>query len=215
MIASSQLKNNKTLMKKAPVLTTLSLGLMVAVGITACNQNKTATAPAAASTTTAASPDHQAIVYINSDSLLSKYNYVKDVNKKLNDKGNAAKAEVQSRRDALQREVAEYQKSASTMPADQRQTTEQRLQREGQAEQAYEQNTSAEIQDTQAKATAKLDDKIAEYVKQYAKDKGYKLVLTYSKNGSSVIYGDPSLDVTADVVKGLNDAYAKDGDKDK
>lgn len=198
-------------MKKAPVITTLSLGLMVAVGITACNQNKPATAPAAS--TTAAAPDHEAIVYINSDTLLSKYNYVKDVNKKMGDKGNAAKAEVQSRRDALQREVAEYQKNASTMPADQRQTTEQRLQREGQAEQAYEQNTSAELQDSQAKATAKLDDKVAEYVKQYAKEKGYKLVLTYSKNGSSVIYGDPSLDVTADVVKGLNDAYAKDGDK--
>ena len=201
-------------MKKAPVITTISLGLMVAVGMTACNQNKTATAPASSSSA-ATSSDHEAIVYINSDSLLSKYNYVKDVNKTLNDKGNAAKAEVQSRRDALQREVAEYQKNASTMPADQRQTTEQRLQREGQAEQAYEQNTSAEIQDAQAKATGKLDDKIAEYVKQYAKDKGYKMVLTYSKNGSSVIYGDPSLDVTADVVKGLNDAYAKDGGKDK
>ncbi|MGN6178632.1 MAG: OmpH family outer membrane protein [Mucilaginibacter sp.] len=201
-------------MKKAPVITTLSLGLMVAVGMTACNQNKTATAPATSSSA-ATTPDHEAIVYVNSDSLLSKYNYVKDVNKKLNDKGSAAKAEVQSRRDALQRELAEYQKNASTMPADQRQTTEQRLQREGQAEQAYEQNTSAEIQDEQAKATGKLDDKIAEYVKQYAKEKGYKMVLTYSKNGSSVIYGDPSLDITADIVKGLNDAYAKDGDKDK
>jgi len=165
-------------MKKAPVITTLSLGLMVAVGMTACNQNKTATTPAASSSA-AASPDHEAIVYVNSDSLLSKYNYVKDVNKKLNDKGNAAKAEVQSRRDNLQREVAEYQKNASTMAANDRQTTEQRLQREGQAEQAYEQNTSAEIQDEQAKATAKLDDKIAEYVKQYAKEKGYKMVLTY------------------------------------
>jgi outer membrane protein len=201
-------------MKKAPVITTISLGLMVAVGMTACNQNKTATTPASSSSA-ASTPDHEAIVYVNSDSLLSKYNYVKDVNKTLNDKGNAAKAEVQSRRDNLQREVAEYQKNASTMAANDRQTTEQRLQREGQAEQAYEQNTSAEIQDAQAKATAKLDDKIAEYVKQYAKDKGYKMVLTYSKNGSSVIYGDPSLDVTADVVKGLNDAYAKDGGKDK
>lgn len=200
-------------MKKAPVITTLSLGLLAAVGITAC-QNKTATAPAA-STTTAAAPAGATIVYINSDTLLAKYNYVKDVNKTMNDKGQAAKAAVQSRRDALQREVADYQKNAATMPADQRQTTEQRLQREGQAEQAYEQNTSAELQDQQAKATGKLDDKVAEYVKQYAKEKGYKMVLTYAKTGSNVIYGDPSLDVTADVLKGLNDAYAKDGGKDK
>lgn len=201
-------------MKKAPVITKLSLSLLVAVGITACNQNKTATTPAAG-TTTGATPDHETIVYINSDSLLAKYSYVKDVNKKMNDKGNAAKAAVQSRRDNLQREVAEYQKNAATMPADQRQATEQRLQREGQAEQAYEQNTSAELQDEQAKATNKLDEKVADFVKQYAKEKGYKMVLTYAKNGSNVIYGDPSLDITADVLKGLNDAYTKDGDKDK
>src|ERR1700761_6781067 len=100
-------------MKKAPVITTLSLGLLVAVGITACNQNKTATMPATATTTTAA-PEHEAIVYINSDTLLARYNYVKDVNKKMNDKGQAAKAAVQSRRDNLQREVAEYQKNAAT-----------------------------------------------------------------------------------------------------
>ncbi len=202
-------------MKRVPVITTLSLGLLVAVGITACNQNKPAAAPAAATTTTAATPATASIVYINSDTLLARYSYVKDVNKKMNDKGQSAKAAVQSRRDNLQREVAEYQKNASTMPADQRQATEQRLQREGQEEQAYEQNTSAELQDEQAKATGKLDDKVAEFVKQYAKAKGYKMVLTYAKTGSNVLYGDPSLDITADVLKGLNDAYTKDGDKDK
>jgi outer membrane protein len=195
-------------MKKAPLITKLSLGLLVAAGITACNQNKTATAPA---TATAAPAAGQEIVYVNTDTLLSKYNYVKDVDKKLDDKQNGVKADVQSRRDALQREYAQYQQGANTMPADQRQTTEQRLTREGQAEQAYEQNASADLQSEQSKATGKLDDKIAAYVKDYAKQKGYKLVLTYSKVGSSVLYGDPSLDVTADVLKGLNDAYAKDG----
>ena len=196
-------------MKKAPVFTKLSLGLLVAAGITACNQNKTATVPATATTIPAAG--QQAIVYVNTDTLLSKYNYVKDVNKKLNDKGSGVKADVQSRRDALQREIAQYQQGQSTMPADQRQATEQRLTREEQAEQTYEQNASAELQNEQSEATGKLDDKIAAYIKSYAKQKGYKFVLTYAKVGSSVLYGDQSLDVTADVLKGLNDAYAKDG----
>jgi len=195
-------------MKKAPLFTKLSLGLLVAAGITACNQNKTATAP---SNTTTPAAEQQAIVYVNTDTLLSKYNYVKDVNKKLNDKGSGVKADVQSRRDALQREIAQYQQGQSTMPADQRQATEQRLTREEQAEQTYEQNASAELQNEQSEATGKLDDKIAAYIKSYAKQKGYKFVLTYAKVGSSVLYGDQSLDVTADVLKGLNDAYAKDG----
>src|SRR5258708_5579241 len=41
-------------------------------------------------------------------------------------------------------------------------------------------------------------------------EKGYKLVLTFSKANPTVLFGDPSLDVTLDVVKRLNDAYAKD-----
>ena len=56
----------------------------------------------------------------------------------------------------------------------------------------------------------KLYDKISDFVKSYAKEKGYKMVLTYSKNNTSMLYGDASLDVTADVVKRLNDAYAKE-----
>jgi len=99
------------------------------------------------------------------------------------------------------------------MPADQRQTTEQRLQREQQSEQAYEQNASAQLQNDQTVEMKKLYDKIADYTKDYAKQKGYKIVLTYSKNNTNMLYGDPSLDVTADVVKGLNDAYAKEGSK--
>jgi outer membrane protein len=35
-------------------------------------------------------------------------------------------------------------------------------------------------------------------------------VLTFSKANPTVLYGDPSLDVTADVVKRMNEAYAKD-----
>jgi outer membrane protein len=96
------------------------------------------------------------------------------------------------------------------MPADQRQTTEQRLQREQQDLQGYQQNATAQFQNEQATDAGKVYDKIAEFVKGYAKEKGYKLVLTYSKTNPTVLYGDATLDVTADVTKRLNDAYAKE-----
>ncbi len=47
-------------------------------------------------------------------------------------------------------------------------------------------------------------------MKTYAKEKGYKLILTYQHGNATVLYGDASLDVTTDVIKRLNDAYAKD-----
>jgi outer membrane protein len=193
----------------ASTLTKFTLGILIAGSIAACNQNKTADKPATAATT-APTTDKETIVYINSDSLLSKYDYSKDMNKRLEEKGKSAQGDVQAKIQAFQREGAEYQKNAATMPADQRQATEQRLQRKQQELQGYQQNAGAEFQQLQATENAKLYDKIADFTKAYAKEKGYKLVLTYSKANPTVLYGDPSLDVTADVVKRLNEAYAKD-----
>ena len=192
----------------ASTLTKFTLGVLIAGSIAACNQNKTADKPATAAT--AAADAKETIVYINSDTLLSKYNYSKDMNKRLEDKGKASQGDLQAKGQAFQREVAEYQKNAATLPADQRQATEQRLQRKNQELQGYQQNAAAEFQNAQATENAKQYDKIADFTKAYAKEKGYKLVLTFSKANPTVLYGDPSLDVTADVVKRLNEAYAKE-----
>lgn len=189
----------------ASIFTKISLGILVAGSIAACNKPKTddkATANIAA--------NKETIVFVNSDTLLNKYDYFKDMSKRMEDKVNTAKNDVGSRQQAFQREVAEYQKGANTMAADQRQTTEQRLQREQQELQGYQQNATAQLQNDQASENSKLYDKIADFVKGYAKEKGYKLVLTYSKANPTVLYGDPALDVTADVAKRLNDAYSKD-----
>lgn len=196
-------------MNKAPIFTKLTLAILIAGSITACKQG--ATTPATPAPAAASADSKNQIVFINSDSLSKNYAYVKDMDKRLTTKSDAAKSDLQSKGQAFQREVADYQKAANTMPADQRQTTEQRLQREQQQLQTYQQNASAEIQNEQSVEMGKLYDKISEFVKAYAKEKGYKMVLTYSKNNTSMLYGDASLDVTADVVKRLNDAYAKDG----
>jgi len=189
---------------KASIFSKISLGVLLTGGIVACNQPKTDSKPAAAAVI------KETIVYVNSDTLLKKYDYFKDMSKRLEVKAAAAKSNVGSRGQAFQREYAEYQKNASTMAADQRQSTEQRLQREQQDFQTYQQNEAAQFQNEQATENTKLFDKIADFVKSYAKEKGYKLVLTYSKANPTVLYGDPSLDVTADVAKRLNDAYSKD-----
>ena len=200
-------------MKNSSVFTKLALGLLVAGSVAACKQAPTSTTAAPAASTTSTSVDKPTTVYVNSDSLYAKYNYAKDVNNALEAKLKGAQSDMQSKTDAFQREVADYQKNQATMPADQRQVTEQRLQREQQQLQGYQQNESAQLQQDKATQYDKVYNKVDDFVKDFAKQNGYKLVLTYSKQVQTVIYGDPSLDVTAAVVKGLNDAYEKDGKK--
>lgn len=191
----------------ASFFTKITLGLLIAGSIAACSKNKSADT---AASTTPPSSDKEAIVYVNSDTLLSKYDYAKDITARLESKGKTAQSDIASRGQAFQREVAEYQKNMGTLSADQRQTTEARLQKEQQSLQTYQQNATAEFQNSQATENGKLYDKIADFAKSYAKEKGYKMVLTYSKANPTVLYGDPSLDVTADVLTKLNDAYAKE-----
>lgn len=200
----NQFKRMKT---TASIFTKITLGVLLAGSITACNQNKPADKAAAATTTSADKPE---IVYVNQDTLSLKYDYSKDMRKRLEDKGKSAQSDVGGRKQAFQREVAEYQKGANSLSADQRATTEQRLQREGQELQTYEQNASAQFQNDQASESQKLYEKVYNFSKQYAKDNGYKMVFTFTNGNTNLLYADKSLDVTADFLKKLNDAYAKE-----
>ena len=107
----------------------------------------------------------------------------------------------------FQKEVAEYQQSAQTMSADARAATEQRLARKQQELATFNQNASSALANESAAENEKLYEKVAEYLKGYAKKKGYKMVLTYSKANPTVLFADESLDVTNEVVSGLNTAY--------
>ncbi len=191
----------------ASIFTKITFGALIAGSMIACNKSKTDDKTSTAKTTVA---DKTEIVFINQDSLTAKYEYAKDMRKRLEDKGKTAQDDVGGRKQAFQREVSDYQKSANTLSADQRAATEQRLQREGQELQTYEQNTSAQFQSEQNTETQKLYQKVYDFTKQYAKEKGYKMVLTFQNGNPGLLYADESVDVTVDVIKRLNEAYAKD-----
>jgi outer membrane protein len=183
-----------------------ALALIVAVA--ACN--KTETKSNGATATSKEVNPNGGIVYVNSDSLLNNYEYFKEIKARFEDKSKKAEADLKDKGAAFQREVAAYQQAANSLSADQRAQTEQRLARKQQELQGYQQNAGAALQNEEAAENEKLYNKVAEYLKQHAKDKGYKMVLTYSKGNSAILFADESLDVTKEVIKGLNEAYKKD-----
>ena len=149
-------------------------------------------------------------VFINSDTLLNNYDYYKAVKVKLQSLTQKAQVEIAAKGQAFQKEVAAYQKSANSLNLAQRTATEKRLQKKQQDLQELSQGTAKQLQDEEAEQNAKLYDRIAVFLKSYSKTKGYKIVLTYSKSNPSMLYGDDSLDVTKDVLTGLNDEYKKE-----
>ena len=180
---------------------------MIALGLSILVASCSKTAPQTSTSTQAGT---SAIVYVNSDSLLSKYEYFKSIRDKFEEKPKKAQADLNAKGTAFQREVAQYQQQAGAMSADQRAATEDRLARKQQELASYNQNASSALANEEAAENEKLYEKVAAFLKGFAKEKGYKMVLTYSKANPTVLFADESLDVTKEVVTGLNEAYAKD-----
>lgn len=191
-------------------VTKIAFGLAVAAGFAACKQTPTDT-----KTTAAAVPvDSKAtIVFVNQDTIQLKYKGAMDMKKRMEDKGKSLQTEVKTRQDAFQREYLQAQKDAPTMTQDQQKARGEQLQRDNQTFQQFQQNANNEFQTLSNDESKKLYDKITAFTKTYAKDKGYKMVLTFTNGATQLLYGDPSVDVTPDFLKALNDAYDKDSKK--
>ncbi len=160
--------------------------------------------------TPATEKKQELIVYVNSDSLLNNYDYFKSIKQSFEVKSKKAQTDLTAKGTAFQREVAAYQQNAGTLSAEQRATTEERLARKQQELQTFNQNAGNALANEEAAENEKLYNKVSEFLKKHAKDKGYKMVLTYSKANPTVLFADESLDVTKEVVAGLNEAYKKE-----
>ncbi len=197
---------NKNMKRVFAILTKLTTGLVLASLIISCNkeQSKSAVTPATSD------KKAELIVYVNSDSLLNNYEYFKTIKGKFQEKSKKAQADLTAKGAAFQREVAEYQKGAAALSAEQRTATEERLARKQQELASYNQNAGNALANEEAVENEKLYNKVSAFLKQHAKGKGYKMVLTYSKANPTVLFADESLDVTKEVVAGLNEEYKKE-----
>lgn len=186
-------------------------GLFSLLAFTVISCNNTGSGPTATPSTRDSSlADIEKIVYVNADTLLEKYEYFKDIRVKLEEKAKKAQADLQSRSNAFQREVADYQQKAAAMSAADRQNTEERLARKQDELARHNQNASASFAQEEAEENEKLYSRITDYLKKHAKENGYKMVLTYSTSNPAVLYADESLEITNEVLEALNENYTKE-----
>ena len=157
------------------------------------------------------------IAYVNSDTLLSKYEYYKTAKKDLETKGRIIQSDVQKRGNAFQNELLSYQKSANTMTQQQIQDKEKSLAAKQQELQLYQRDQEESYLKVEQETMKKLSDNIREFLDKYAKEKGYTFIFGYSEANLTIglIQTDKAYDITAEVIEGLNDEYKAGQKKDK
>lgn len=196
----------------------VSLGLVATLAVASCNQNANTGATSASndsSATVTNVSESEKIVYINADTLSEKYEYYKDIRTKLEAKVKKAQSDLQSKGQAFQREVADYQQKAASMSASERQATEERLARKQDELGRLDQNASASIAQDESTEFNNVYNTISEYLKKHAEEKGYELVLTYSVSNPTVLYAEKKKDITSEVVTALNKEYQEKKAKEK
>jgi len=184
----------------------LSIVILMAVFAAWSCKNEGSTA-----TTSTATGAKQAsrIVYVNTDTLLNQYDYYKDVVKEFQQKRFQLENDLANKAKSFQNEVAFFQNKAQQggMTQEQLQTTQMQLQQKEQNIMAYRDKAGQDLVSQEAKKTDELLTKIQDYLKKYNSDNKYDMVIGYSKGGG-VLYAKEEMDITKQVLEGLNKEYA-------
>jgi outer membrane protein len=149
------------------------------------------------------------IAYINSDTLLKNYEFSKVAADELEGKKDELQAEYENRARGLQTEIQNFQRNAQNMTIAQARAIEEDLTKKQQNLLRYQETLTQTLMQEEAKVSNDLYDKVANYLRDYGKAHNFQLVLTYQK-GSGVLYANDSLNITEEVISGLNEAYVQE-----
>jgi len=146
------------------------------------------------------------VAYINSDSVLKYYDYLKVNRDQLEAKTKKMDQDLRNRTVGLQNEITAYQRNVNGMTLGQARAAEEDLGKKQQNLQLYQQSLQQQLMQEEAKLNKELYDRITGFLKEYGQEKGLQVVLKFDPT-SDVLYGGESLDITQDVIKGLNESY--------
>ena len=148
------------------------------------------------------------IAYLNIDSLDYKYQFIIDNSKEYANKQMALENQINSMAAKFQADYQDFQQAAQAGVRGEAELNKQKSQLEQQqydvaAKQKQLENLGEEI----GKKRGDMLKKVSDYIAKYNNGK-YDYILAYTTaNISSVLYAKPGLDLTKEIVDGLNTEY--------
>lgn len=157
------------------------------------------------------------IAYVNLDTLDAKYQYILDGKVKFEAEQKEMEAELKKLEDAIKGQYAALQRKIND-----KSISEVEYETIGKRIQNMEQNYQKKMQSLQGDLMAKTDSfqtsyrkKLDDFLSEYNKEGIYDYILSYQYGVSLVLFANKELDITGDVVEGLNDLYYKETSSEK
>lgn len=195
-------------MKKLSLTVKSLTALAVVAAMASCSQNaNNATVATAAPAATEASAPVSNIRYINADSVINAYALAqelfgeqqREVNR-LQQWHESKQRELQSMADKIsQKQQNNVYLSQASMESD-----VQNFQKKGEEADRYLNTQQQRLANSELQIRARLSDSITSFVNDYNAVHGYDAILLKE----SGVYFNPALDITAEIIEGLNARFA-------
>ena len=181
---------------------------LVALVLMAVSCNEKAPKATSAASTPATAMEKMTIRYVDEDSIMANYNLAKDINEAMLRKQNqfdAAQAQRSNEINKFANTMQQKYKNNGYLSEESFNADQATLAKKQRDAETYLGNLQQTMQNELGQSQQQLMDSIDNFMKAYAKQKGYDMVI----RKSATLYIDPKYDVTDDVIAGLNKRYTK------
>lgn len=161
-------------------------------------------------TTTANGEFSYKIAYVEMDSLLMNYNYWTDINEAMMKKQEDMSVTINQKIRDFENDYRDFQRKVDNnafLSRDRAEQEQKRLLKKQQDVEALQNKMAQELSTEAQKNDLEIRDAINTFIAEYNKEKGFSLILS-NTGTSNLLYADKALDITKEVVDGLNARYA-------
>ncbi|MBK7690258.1 MAG: OmpH family outer membrane protein [Bacteroidetes bacterium] len=150
------------------------------------------------------------IAYVDIDTLEAHYDYFKKKKVEFEVRQKNIDADLEKMANSLRNEVVAFQKKAQNgeLTEAQGQAAQQELLKKEQELELKRQNLGAKYMKDQDAFNKEIHDNLHDYIEIFNEEKGYDYILSYSKE-SSILFANKELDVTQEIIDGMNNASSK------
>ena len=197
--------------------TLLIAGIAAVAFFTSCQQNQGGTSEVTAaqdSTAVAGS-----IVFFNMDKVMNGYDMANDLTSVFETKTSGIQSEIDRRGKKLEKDMKDFQNKVDKglLTQSVAQVQYQKLQEQQQSYQQYVVRKQQEMSEEQQVLMNQIANAIAEYIEVYNAEKGFGMIIATGGNilTTPVVTGAARLDITEELLAGLNAEYIKTKDAAK
>lgn len=148
------------------------------------------------------------VAYIDSDTLLAKYQYAIDLQEELDKYKDAQERNYQQQMTQFQKDYQNFLQTGETMTLSQQQAKEAELKQRAEKLSTLEAELTNKVLEKQMSSNTELLNRIFAFVREYnADNQQFDIILRKTFTDSPTMYMDSAMDITNEIIQGLNDEY--------